>query len=152
MDYLLTAGADATIVTFNVRRETALHLAAAATHSTCAARLLDASVMDPSGSSRRLANIVSVNVRLACCTCSDILWHRTVHPAVPSGQCMSTCTHQMTTCKVLLFSLGQGARYIDAVNGAGLCALHLATLQGSASTVRIQLPCSDVLHCLPFTP
>lgn len=64
VDYLLTAGADATIVTFNVRRETALHLAAAATHSTCAARLLDASVMDPSGSSRRLANIVSVNVRL----------------------------------------------------------------------------------------
>jgi ankyrin repeat protein len=66
VDYLLTAGADATIVTFNVRRETALHLAAAATHSTCVARLLDASVMDPSGSSRRLANIVSVNVRLAC--------------------------------------------------------------------------------------
>ena len=66
VDYLLTAGADATIVTFTVRRETALHLAAAATHSMCVARLLDASVMDPSGSSRRLANIVSVNVRLAC--------------------------------------------------------------------------------------
>jgi hypothetical protein len=36
----------------------------------------------------------------------------------------------------MLVLLSQGARYIDAVNGAGLCALHLATLQGSASTVR----------------
>jgi hypothetical protein len=65
VDYLLTAGADATLVTFTVRRETALHLAAGNAHSACAARLLDASVPDPSGASRRLANIVSVNVRHA---------------------------------------------------------------------------------------
>ncbi len=30
----------------------------------------------------------------------------------------------------------QGARFVDATNGAGLTALHLATLNGSAATVR----------------
>lgn len=62
MNYLLLAGADATMVTYNVRRETALHLAAGAAHSGCVQRLLESSVVDPSGFSSRLANIVSVNV------------------------------------------------------------------------------------------
>jgi hypothetical protein len=102
VDYLLTAGADATIVTFTVRRETALHVAAAATHSTCVARLLDASVMDPSGSSRRLANIVSVNVSLACHDMSYYVrvflrMHRTASPARTS-----ICSSQMLCCDVLL--------------------------------------------------
>lgn len=63
MDYLLLAGADATVVTYNVRRETALHLASSNAHSGCVQRLLESSVMEPSGLSSRLANIVSVNVR-----------------------------------------------------------------------------------------
>lgn len=54
----------------------------------------------------------------------------------------------MLSCHLSLSLLRQGARYIDAVNGAGLCALHLATLQGSALTVRRHNCLGSVMHCL----
>lgn len=46
MGFLLRCGADPTIVTYNARHETALHLAAAAAHAQCVTQLLRAIVYD----------------------------------------------------------------------------------------------------------
>jgi len=63
MEFLLAAGADATTVTFNVRRETALHLAVQHAHVSCAERLMASTVVEPGGHPCRLANVISIGVR-----------------------------------------------------------------------------------------
>lgn len=71
MEFLLAAGADATTVTFNVRRETALHLAVQHAHVSCAERLMASTVVQPGGHSCRLANVISIGVRDANDTSSQ---------------------------------------------------------------------------------
>ncbi len=46
LGFLLRCGADPTIVTYNARHETALHLAAAAAHAQCVTQLLGTNVYD----------------------------------------------------------------------------------------------------------
>eukprot|EP00208_Stichococcus_sp_RCC1054_P006605 CAMPEP_0206136432 /NCGR_PEP_ID=MMETSP1473-20131121/1666_1 /ASSEMBLY_ACC=CAM_ASM_001109 /TAXON_ID=1461547 /ORGANISM="Stichococcus sp, Strain RCC1054" /LENGTH=747 /DNA_ID=CAMNT_0053528967 /DNA_START=387 /DNA_END=2630 /DNA_ORIENTATION=- len=101
LGFLLRCGADPTLVTYNARHETALHLAAAAARHDCVAQLLRSTVHDHNR--RPVPLHESVN-----------------HLGIP---------------------------HIDMVNGAGLSALHLATLSGSSNTVKALIQLGADIAC-----